>query len=361
MSLLSIHQRLETSGARGAQPFRLGGDLWLGVPQLAADLPGTPAHMNGGNCDIDTLLFKWGAHRFELAESLPSHGGEDVEPFRIGEDMFLAIANLRSGAGPYQPNIASVIYRRGETGWEAFQEIDTFAAKQWRHFMVGDRHFLALAQGLTLPHLHATHPRNSRIYEWDGDRFVLFQELDGLWGYNFTYFETGGGAFLAYADHTGESLLYRWDGARFVRFQSIAEKSGRAFAHIRRDGADYLAFASIEGPSQLYRWDGRGFAVHQELGAPGGREFAVLDHASDFYLVRINFIEGPPSAPKADLLSHIYRWENESFELVETFQTFGGTDAHFFFADDGVFLAVSNSLTADVRFRTDAIIYRLNF
>ena len=360
MSLLSIHQRLETSGARGAEPFSLADGLWLGVPQLAADLPGTPAHMNGGNSDVDALLFKWRDNRFELAETLPSHGGEDVEPFRIGDTMFLAVANLRAGAGPYELNVASKIYRRGETGWEIFQEIDTFAAKQWRHFTIGERHFLALAQGLTLPHLNATHPRTSRIYEWDGTRFVLFQELDGGWGYNFTYFETGGGAFLAYADHTSESLIYCWNGERFIRFQTIAEKSGRAFTHFRRDGADYLAFASIDGLSVLYRWDGGDFAVHQQLDGTGGREFAVLEHAGGFYLVRINFIEGLPSAPKTDLRSHLYRWESDKLSLVESFPTFGGTDAHFFTADNAVFLVVSNSLTAKVRFRTDTIVYRLN-
>lgn len=360
MSLLSIHQRLETSGARGAEPFRLAGSLWLGVPQLAADLPGTPAHMNGGNSDVDALLFKWRDNRFELTETLPSHGGEDVEPFRIGDTMFLAVANLRAGAGPYELNIASKIYHRAEEGWELFQEVDTFAAKQWRHFKIGDRHFLALAQGLTLPHLNPTHPRTSRIYEWDGSRFILFQELGGGWGYNFTYFETDGGAFLAYADHTSESLVYRWDGERFIRFQTIAEKSGRAFTHFRRDETDYLVFASIDALSVLYRWDGEGFVVHQELDGFGGREFANLELGDEFYLVRINFIEGLPSAPKTDLISHLYRWESGKLALVETFPTFGGTDAHFFLADDAIFLVVSNSLTAEVRFRTDTIVYRVN-
>ncbi|HOP20822.1 MAG TPA: hypothetical protein PK585_12115, partial [Amphiplicatus sp.] len=79
MPILSIHQRLETSGARTATPFMLGDELWLGVPQLAVDLPSTPAHMNGGDSDVDTLLYKWTGGRFELSDRLPSHGGEDVE------------------------------------------------------------------------------------------------------------------------------------------------------------------------------------------------------------------------------------------------------------------------------------------
>jgi hypothetical protein len=47
-------------------------------------------------------------------------------------------------------------------------------------------------------------------------------------------------------------------------------------------------------------------------------------------------------------------------KLVEEFATAGGTDAAVFRADGKQFLAVSNSLTGDVRFRTDAIIYSFN-
>ena len=80
---------------------------------------------------------------------------------------------------------------------------------------------------------------------------------------------------------------------------------------------------------------------------------------SGLYLVRVCFIEGTPAAPKTDLVSQIYRWEKEQFELVEEFATFGGTDASAFTIDDQLYLAVSNSLTPDVRFRQDSIIYRV--
>jgi hypothetical protein len=76
--------------------------------------------------------------------------------------------------------------------------------------------------------------------------------------------------------------------------------------------------------------------------------------------VQINFIEGEPSAPKTDLSSRIYRWEKDQLILVEEFATAGGTDAAVFRADGKQFLAVSNSLTPDVRFRTDTIIYGFN-
>jgi len=356
---LTVHQRLETTGARTALPFRLAGDLWLGVAQLAADIPGAPAHMNGGNNDVEALLFKWNGERFERQGGLPAHGGEDIEMFSIGDEHFLAVANLRSGSGPYEPNIASVVYRWSGGAWEPFQSFDTFAAKQWRSFAIGGRYFLALAQGLTLPHLTAVHPRKSCIYEWRDGRFEPFQTLDGMWGYNFTAFECDDGAYLAYADHTSDSLIYRWDGTRFVPDQTIAEASGRAFCHFRRDGSDWLAFASIDGPSQLYRREGGRFVLHQQLGGPGGREFAAIEAGGDLYLVRICFIRGTPHDPEPDLTSQLFRWHDGAFVLAEEFPTNGGTDAHAFRSGDDWFLAVSNSLTPDIRFRTDTLIYRL--
>jgi hypothetical protein len=78
------------------------------------------------------------------------------------------------------------------------------------------------------------------------------------------------------------------------------------------------------------------------------------------YLVQINFIEGDPSRPRTDLVSRVFEWTGKELALAEEFSTAGGTDAAVFSADGALYLAVSNSLTADVRFRTDTIIYRFN-
>ncbi len=99
--------------------------------------------------------------------------------------------------------------------------------------------------------------------------------------------------------------------------------------------------------------------THQSLGGPGGREFELILTDSALHLVRICFIEGTPAAPKTDLKSQIFRWDQDHFTQVCEFATFGGTDAAAFEADGERFLAVSNSLTPDIRFRQDTVIYRL--
>jgi hypothetical protein len=359
-TILIEHQRLATSGARAVLPFALEGAQYLIVPQLAVDVPGTPAHMNGGDSDTGARVYRWQHGRLVEDGLLPLSGGEDAEFFNLGEESYLVTAGVRSGHGPYRYNIDQVLYKRISGSWAPIQTFAGFAAKQWHFFRVGDRAFLALAQGVTLDHIEATNPRTSRIYAWNGQQFDDFQTLEGMWGYNWESFEIAGQNFLAYADHVGESVVLAWNGASFSPLQSFSKKGGRCFRYFSADDEHYVAFANIQGDSTLYHWDGKYFVPCQTLGGPGGREFCVVRTDSNLYLLQINFIEGQPSAPRTNLMSRVFKWTDGKLMLVEEFPTAGGTDAAVFSADGTLFVAVSNSLSIDVRFRTDTIIYRFN-
>jgi hypothetical protein len=358
--ILSEYQRLPTSGARAVLPYVISGTQYIAIPQLSRDIENTPAYMNGGDSDTGALILKWSEGRFVEHDELPLSGGEDIDLFQLGADQFLVTAGVRSGHGPYSYNVDQTLYRWGGTHWEPYQTFPGFASKQWRFFRIGSRAFLSLAQGVTLGHVEAKNPRNSRIFEWNGSKFVDFQSLEGQWGYNWEPFQIDGRTYLGYADHVGESLLFIWNGSAFVHFQSFAPKAGRCFRFFTIGTGHYLAFANIQGDSTLYRWNGDVFEPLQTLSGPGGREFCVVRTETQLYLVQVNFIEGEPSAPKTDLKSRIYRWENDRLDLVEDFATAGGTDAAVFRANGKLFLAVSNSLTPGVRFRTDSIIYGFN-
>lgn len=357
-ALLSVEQGLPTSGARAALTFELDCRVHLAVPQLAEDIPGQPADMNGGDSDIAMPLFCWENGGFRLRQTLPLSGGEDAEFFHIGERAFLATASIRSGAGPYELNVQSVVHEWDGTRFVPFQSVPTFAAKQWRHFAIGDRHFLALAQGVRVEGLTPKHPSASAIFEWDGARFAPFQEITSGWGYNFRHFRVDESDYLAYADHVEPSVVMRWTRDAFETVKTMDGTAGRAFEFFEEEGEAYLAYADLVGDSLLYRWDGSDFALHQRLDGPGGREFATFRHDGDRYLVRVNFLTGTPQAPKTDLTSTIYRLRNGALEAVGSFPTLGATDVSIFEEDGATFLAVSESLSADIRFRTDTHIYR---
>ncbi|MDB5583135.1 MAG: hypothetical protein JWR80_8311 [Bradyrhizobium sp.] len=359
-NFLFPHQTLATSGARGVTPYMLDGALYLAVPQLAEDVPGTPVHINGGTSDIASPIYRWQDGRFVEDIWLPIPGGEDIHLFRIGDTIFMATASLRVGHGPYDLNCESVIFTWTGKDWARFQSFATFAAKQWHHFRIGERHFLALAQGVTESGHEAAQSGQSCIFEWDGTRFVAFQTLNGMMGYNWESFSIGKEYFLAYADHTSASGLYRWTGDAFAPFQIFSDHGGRAFRFFEEDGQCWLAFANLMGDSTLYRWNAGQFEATQRLGGPGGREFALFRAGHALYLVRVCFIQGSKLAPKPDLLSQVYHWRKGGFVLIEEFPTFGATEAAAFEADGQWYLAVANSLSRALRFREDTVIYRLN-
>ena len=351
--------RIPTSGARAVEPFELDGTAFLAIPQMSYDREGTPPGMNGGDSDTDMLILRRDGVGYAQLQTLPVPGGEDAEFFCIGDQAFLATASIRSGRGPYEFDIESVIFKWNGSKFESFQRIPSFAAKQWRHFALGDRHFLGLAQGIALPGAEAPN-EPSRIYEWNGTSFEQFQEIDSKWAYNWYQMSVGGSDFLAHADHVTPSRLYRWDGSRFVEHQDLAAQGGRAFATFNADGDDYLLVACIHDLSRLMRWEGERFVEYQVLDGFGAREFAVVHSADDLYVVRVNFIHGTPADPTTALRSQVYRWRNARLAVVEEFDTFGGTDAAVITDDAGTLVAVSNSLTPDLHFSTDTVVYRFD-
>ena len=357
-NLLHPIQELDTSGARAVAPFELDGKLYLAIPQLSQDIDGRTAHMNGGDSDVSLIVYQHQPSGFVEYQRLPVSGGEDAEFFRIGNRAFLASASIRSGRGPYSYNVNSAIFEWREGRFEHFQSVPTFAAKQWRHFKIGERTFLGLAQGVSLNNVTATNPSDSMILEWDGNTFRHLQSIPSAWGYNWRHFSMPEGHFLAYADHMLPSTIYRWNGAAFEPFQTLEGKGGRAFLFFADKSESFLAFARITGDTLVYRWNGTIFVEHQILSGPGGREFAYLEHKGEQYVIQVNFITGTPANPNTALASVIYRLDAGRLTIVGTFPTSGGTDAAVFSIGDQSFVAVAESLTKDVRFRTPSRIYR---
>jgi hypothetical protein len=355
---LNEQQRISTSGARAVSSFHVDGMDLLAIPQLALDVPGQAAGMNTGDSDTEVMVLRLVGDRYEAYDVIPGPGGEDAEFFRIGERSFLAIACIRTGSGPYDFNTDSLIYEWTDGAFQLFQKVATFAAKQWKHWRVGDRHFLGLAQGLELP--GAGDNRDSVVYEWDGSSFVEFQVIPSRWAYNWYPFEIDGELFVAHADHVGPSVLYAWAKDRLIRHQQLIAAGGRAFVHFERDGAVHLVAAGITEPPRLLRWNGSTFHTVQELAGTGARELSVVELGGTLLVIRVNFITGTPAAPEPSLRSQIYAWRDGSLDVLADFPTVGGTDVEILeVGASEVRFAVSNGLSADVRFASESVVYFL--
>lgn len=349
-------QRLPTSGARAVEVFRFGETLRLAVPQLAYDAEGTPPGINGGTSNTDVLLFEHDGERFQPTGLLPGVGGEDVETFSIGDRRFLAVASIRMGSGPYNYRVGSPIYEFVDGSFTPFQTVLTTAAKQWRHFRIGEQHFLGVAQN------HPGDPGlTTAILRWNGERFEPFQEIPSRAGYNLYAFSVGSERFLAHADHAQPSILYRFDGDRFIEHQHLVQQGGRAFLTLDSGGSTFLAVARIDGDSVLLRWDGSRFVDHSVLaGGAGGREFTLVRTADAAYVIRVNFILGSPAQPEPDLSSFVYRVGGDGLEPVADFPTTGATDVTAFEHHGHRFIAVSHGLSASAAFAAECVVYRLD-
>lgn len=355
---LSELQRIPTSGARAVESFRISGRELLAIPQLALDVPGAPAGMNVGDSNTDMLILERRDGSYTTYATVPAPGGEDAEFFAIGDRQFLAAACLRTGSGPYDYDTESLVYEWTGARFELFQSVSTFAAKQWKHWAFGGRHFLGLAQGLALPQFHG-YNRSSVIFEWDGKRFVEFQIIPSEWAYNWHPFEIDGRFFVAHADHVADSVLFLWNGSRYVAHQSLLPSSGRAFADFT-DGHHYLVVAGLAEPPAVMRWDGERFVTHAHLEGLGARELRVVEKDRRLFLIRINFILGTPAEPETSLNSQVYEWRDAAFATVAEFPTTGGTDVEVLATDGDIQFAVSNALTADVRFAAETVVYALS-
>ncbi len=96
-------------------------------------------------------------------------------------------------------------------------------------FSFDGRHFLGIAQGVTVPQAAPRCPHEVDDLRWTAAPSSRFRSSTGAEGYNWHYSEIER-RFLAYADHTSPSLVYRWDGTRFAAFQGFSEQGGRAFS-----------------------------------------------------------------------------------------------------------------------------------
>jgi hypothetical protein len=358
-------QRIPTSGARAVEPVRVGELDLIAIPQLAKDVQDGPPGMNGGDSNTDLqLLHRTDEGRFEPWATLPAPGGEDAEFFTIGDRSFLAVASIRTGAGPYNFETTSTIFEWQGDRFAPIQYVPTFAAKQWKHWQVGDRHFLGLAQGVVLPPGHSGHGQanlDSVVYEWTGSWFAEFQRIPSRWAYNWHAFEAGSEFFVAHAEHAGHSILYRWDGAQLRPHQTLAEESGRAFATFEDGGETYLVVACIAAPSRLLRWNGQKFSQIQVLDGFGARELSVARCGGRILIVRVNFILGTPADPQPSLNSQVYEWDGDQLHEVTRFPTCGGTDVAVVGGDgDTVELIVTNSLTPQLRFTAETVRYELS-
>ena len=312
-------QRIPTWGARAVEPVRVGGHDLLAIPQLAKDIPGGPPGMNGGDSDTDLLLLNRAGGRFEPWATLPAPGGEDAEFFTIGDRSFLAVASIRTGAGPYEFAATSTIFEWRGGRFAPFQEVPTFAAKQWKHWQIGDRHFLGLAQGVVRPPGHAGQASQPGLGRLRVERRVVRRVPAHPLALGLQLARLPG----------RRRVLRRARRARRPqrpvplgrRAAPAAPDPGRRSPAARSPPSPTAARPTSSSPASPRRpgccaWRTASSRRSRSSTASAARELAVARCAGRTLLIRVNFILGTPADPQPALDSQVYEWDGGKLHEV---------------------------------------------
>jgi hypothetical protein len=302
-------------------------------------------------------------------QEIATNGATDWESFTIDNDTFLAVANY--GAWDYDRRYDSVIYKWNGSGFIEFQRIETFRALDFEAFTIGNDTFLAVANLF-----HHVYSDNSVIYKWNGSRFEEFQFIHTA-GNEWKSFTIGTDTFLAVSKYGSPSIIYQWNGNAFVQYQGISKYDAQGM-EIFTIGSDiFLAVAGLDYNSIIYKWNGSSFDMFQKIsinGALDWESFVILENTflamANFYhdesiifkwdgsafieyqSIPTNgaydwerFVIGPHTylavANRNDD-SVIYRWNGSMFVAIQSIATHGAFDWESFSIGTDLFLAIAN-------------------
>ncbi|KAM4626139.1 thrombospondin-type laminin G domain and EAR repeat-containing protein [Discoglossus pictus] len=195
----------------------------------------------------------------------------------------------------------------------------------------------------------------SVLYRWIDGKFVVHQYFITYQAQSWKHFTIGKRIFLALAnfekDDDGEefSIIYKWNPQKlkFLQYQKIRSCSARDWEAFSIEGETFLAIANHrEGNnhninSVIYKWNSSTglFEVNQTIPTSGAYDWEFFSIGPYSFLVVANTFNGTST----NIQSQIYIWLGGMFRLFQSIMTFGASDWEFFRIQDRFFLAVANS------------------
>ncbi|XP_006743848.1 thrombospondin-type laminin G domain and EAR repeat-containing protein [Leptonychotes weddellii] len=225
----------------------------------------------------------------------------------------------------------------------------------------------------------ANRKTTSAIYKWTDGKFASYQNIRTHQAQSWRHFTIGKKVFLAVANfepnEKGQefSVIYKWSQTklRFTPYQRVPTHSARDWEAFKVAGEHFLAVANHrEGDnhnidSVIYKWNPRTrlFEANQTIATSGAYDWEFFTVGPYSFLAVANAFNGRSTK----LHSHLYVWLFGSFQLFQAFLTFGAADWEVFHIGERVFLAVANSHSYDVEMQAhndsyvvNSVIYELN-
>ena len=306
-------------------------------------------------------------HHFEKQQDLPTKGGSDVEHFTIDGTRFLAFANYRSDTEEYITD--SFIYKQNDsTGiFFLYQTLGTHGGFDMEYFKIGDQHYLAVAN-----HYDGTSYRqNSVIYQWNltQEQFDVFQSIETLGATSFEFFEITNEQFLAISNfrdghsYSINSFIYKWNSNKFEKIQDIAIEGAHKTETFVISNETFIAFANYgrwhitsRGQSAVFKWSGQQFVKLQSFQTYGARDVKSFSDNGSTFLAFANYKFGA----QRNINSPIYKWNGSRFVLFQSIATPGAAGLHPFMMCGQRFLGVASLYDLLYGRNTMSVVYRVS-
>ena len=273
------------------------------------------------------------SNSFQKYQDLPTSGAVDVEQFTINGNQFLAFANSRNDTDGF--NTESFIYKMNNftEKFSLYQTINTMDAAGMTYFTMADKHYLAVANRRSVfkDRLHST------IYQWNGQEFVVFQNVATKGARKFFFFKIGIEPFLSvvnvYHGHV-DSVIYKWRNNSFDEFQK-SRKNGNygASAAFVIKNETFIAVAA-DSHFYVFKWSGEKFLEVQSKNTYGARDVKSFKMNGQIFLAIANFED--------DSKTNIFKWNGNDFVSFQSVRTNRAIAWHPFVMCGQTFLGVAN-------------------
>ena len=278
------------------------------------------------------------SNSFQKYQDLPTSGAVDVEQFTINGNQFLAFANSRNDTDGY--NTESFIYKMNNfTGkFSLYQTINTRGAADMKYFIMADKHYLAVANGGSV----FKYRLNSTVYQWNGQEFVVFQNVATRGAWKLLFFKIGIEPFLSVVNvyrennqfYHVDSVIYKWRNNSFDEFQKLLKHGyyGASAAFVIKNET----FIAVAAQSHFYvfKWSGEKFRELQSKNTYGARDVKSFKMNGQIFLAIANFED--------DSKTNIFKWNGNDFVSFQSVRTYGAIAWHPFVMCGQTFLGVAN-------------------
>ena len=287
--------------------------------------------------------------RFSLYQTIVTSGAYHFKSFTINNKHYLAVANFRNGA-TYE--LDSVVYQWNGQRFVAFQNIKTKGASSFNFFKTTtDEEKLFLA--VTNYRSDTTKSVNSVIYRWKNNQFEIFQELETEGALESTTFVIDNEIFIAFANfhNSAQSTLFKLSGERFAKLQSFQTNKARGVSSFNIDDETFLAFANfINTDSFIYKWNGSRFVLFQSIPVGKATASSPFVMCGQTYLGMANFVFGGDSV--------VYKFSGTQFIKYQEFPAPGAFDITTFVYKSHTYLVIANYRNQHTKFDINSMVYK---